>query len=389
MKSSKLNALGYDPETMTLRAEFSTGALYDYYDVPPEKYMGLVAAQSLGTYFGTNIIGSDRKNPNFKFEKVGAPGATQAATRAAAEKKGPEPTIIEAKASAPASLAVSATPEELPEDQEGLKQRAAIVKSESTHLVKLENNRTILIVNSGETYEAVAQLLIRRHAEKKAAQARIASFKAPAYATYQAVLAFEKEVIGGYDAAIADIDRALTSYRQDEQARAREAARLQQEADQKRLDAENEQRAREAQERADAEAANMRAAGQHEVAEQIEKNPEPVARMVAQAPIVKEAVPQVQGLAVRGSWKYVIADAELVPRYFAHQVAGVLAANGFGGDMTKAGMVAQQIARAFAELYTLDETKIGAKVRALKEGAKGLIPGVTVEYAEKTGSSGR
>lgn len=374
---------------MTLRAEFSTGALYDYYDVPPEKYMGLVAAVSLGTYFGENIIGRDRKNPNFKFEKVGAPGATQAATRAAAEKKGPEPTTIEAKFAAPASLAVSATPEELPEDQEGLKQRAAVVKSESTHLVKTENNRTILIVNSGETYEAVAQLLIRRHAEKKAAQAKIATFKTPAYAAYTAVLAFEKEVIGGYDAAIADIDKALTSYRQDEQARARVAAEAQRVADQARLDAENAERAKEAQERANAEASNMRAAGQHEVAAHIEANPEPVARQVAQAPIVREVVPQVQGLAVRGSWKYAITDIEAVPRYFAHQVAGVLAANGFQGDMNKTGMVAQQIARAFAELYTLDEKKIGAKVRALKEGAKGLIPGITVDHEEKTGSSGR
>lgn len=394
MKSSKVNALGYDPEIMTLRVEFSTGALYDYMDVPPEKFDAMMAADSIGTYMGVNIIGPDRKNPLYNFSKVGAPGATQAATRAVAAQKDAVDARLAAQAATHAAqspvLPVSATPEELPTDQEGLKQRAMVVKGESSHLVKVdERQRTILIVDSAESYEAICQLLIRRNVEKKRAQARVDEFKKPAYAAYQAALALEREIIGAYDAAIGDIDRALTTYRQDAQARAREAARLEQEANQRRLDAEANQRAREASERAIVEASNMRAAGQHEVAAEIERAPEPIVRQVAPSPVHSFNLPQVAGTAVRGTWRFVIQEPTLVPRFFSNDVVAILHKYGITFDIDRAGSIAQDLARAFNELYTLDETKIGAKVRALKEGAQGLIPGVSVDRTEKTGTTGR
>lgn len=52
--SSNLVAVGYDEETMTLRIQFHNGT-YDYYNVPPEVYQGLMNAPSHGKYHAAYI----------------------------------------------------------------------------------------------------------------------------------------------------------------------------------------------------------------------------------------------------------------------------------------------------------------------------------------------
>ncbi|MGH8899147.1 MAG: KTSC domain-containing protein [Egibacteraceae bacterium] len=53
--STMLASVGYDPTTRTLEAEFTSGAVYRYSDVPPETYEGLMAADSHGRYFNAHI----------------------------------------------------------------------------------------------------------------------------------------------------------------------------------------------------------------------------------------------------------------------------------------------------------------------------------------------
>ncbi|MCC7355043.1 MAG: KTSC domain-containing protein [Anaerolineae bacterium] len=58
VESSMIHAVGYDPETRTLEVVFNTGKTYQYYDVPPEEYAGLMAAESKGSYMRSHIIDS-------------------------------------------------------------------------------------------------------------------------------------------------------------------------------------------------------------------------------------------------------------------------------------------------------------------------------------------
>jgi hypothetical protein len=54
--SSMIHAVGYDAATRTLEVVFNSGKTYQYYDVPPEEYEGLMAAGSKGSYMRANII---------------------------------------------------------------------------------------------------------------------------------------------------------------------------------------------------------------------------------------------------------------------------------------------------------------------------------------------
>ena len=53
--SSALSAVGYDPATNVLELEFVEGDVYRYFAVPRRIHRELLAAESLGRYFLTNI----------------------------------------------------------------------------------------------------------------------------------------------------------------------------------------------------------------------------------------------------------------------------------------------------------------------------------------------
>jgi hypothetical protein len=56
--SSQIAAVGYDKDSQKLRVEFlKNGSLYQYDDVPEEVFNNLVAAPSVGGYFGTAVKG--------------------------------------------------------------------------------------------------------------------------------------------------------------------------------------------------------------------------------------------------------------------------------------------------------------------------------------------
>jgi hypothetical protein len=56
VESSVIAAAGYDPESRTLYIVFNTGRVYEYQDVPPEMYDGLMAAESKGKFLNQQII---------------------------------------------------------------------------------------------------------------------------------------------------------------------------------------------------------------------------------------------------------------------------------------------------------------------------------------------
>jgi hypothetical protein len=53
--SSNIRALGYEPETRTMEAEFHSGGVYRYSGVPETIYQGLMQAASKGSYFHDHI----------------------------------------------------------------------------------------------------------------------------------------------------------------------------------------------------------------------------------------------------------------------------------------------------------------------------------------------
>lgn len=60
VSSSSIVSIGYDESAATLEIEFSNGAVYQYFDVPPAVYRELMAASSLGQYLAQQIKGSYR-----------------------------------------------------------------------------------------------------------------------------------------------------------------------------------------------------------------------------------------------------------------------------------------------------------------------------------------
>ena len=56
VESSMLHAVGYNSKTRTLEVVFNNGGIYQYHDVPPEEYKGLMEAESKGRYMHEYII---------------------------------------------------------------------------------------------------------------------------------------------------------------------------------------------------------------------------------------------------------------------------------------------------------------------------------------------
>jgi lysyl-tRNA synthetase class 2 len=53
--SSALTNVNYDQRSRTLIVRFVTGRVYQYSDVPPEVYQGLLDADSKGAFFNTHV----------------------------------------------------------------------------------------------------------------------------------------------------------------------------------------------------------------------------------------------------------------------------------------------------------------------------------------------
>ena len=55
--SSNVKAVGYDPDTQTMRVEFHSGGIYDHADVPPAQHAAVINAPSVGKHYNRHIRG--------------------------------------------------------------------------------------------------------------------------------------------------------------------------------------------------------------------------------------------------------------------------------------------------------------------------------------------
>ena len=60
VSSSAISSVGYDRKAKTLELEFSSGGVYDYYEVPPKVYAALMSAESKGRFVSERIRGQYR-----------------------------------------------------------------------------------------------------------------------------------------------------------------------------------------------------------------------------------------------------------------------------------------------------------------------------------------
>jgi KTSC domain len=64
VQSSELRSVGYEESISVLEAEFQSGEVYQYFDVPAQLVLELLEAASLGRYFNARI------RSKFRFKKV-------------------------------------------------------------------------------------------------------------------------------------------------------------------------------------------------------------------------------------------------------------------------------------------------------------------------------
>ncbi|MFT4081634.1 MAG: KTSC domain-containing protein [Nocardioides sp.] len=57
-RSKALAEVGYDPDLRCLRVRFRTGGLYDYLDVPPEVFTGLLDSAHPWTEWSAHVTGT-------------------------------------------------------------------------------------------------------------------------------------------------------------------------------------------------------------------------------------------------------------------------------------------------------------------------------------------
>lgn len=55
VNSSNITEIGHDPHTNTLEVKFSSGRVYQYFDVNPDEHAALLNASSIGSHFA-NIL---------------------------------------------------------------------------------------------------------------------------------------------------------------------------------------------------------------------------------------------------------------------------------------------------------------------------------------------
>lgn len=55
VNSSALVSVGYDRDGLVLETELTSGAIYQYFDVPESVFLELMNADSLGKYYNKNI----------------------------------------------------------------------------------------------------------------------------------------------------------------------------------------------------------------------------------------------------------------------------------------------------------------------------------------------
>jgi hypothetical protein len=65
VSSSNIRSIGYDVPSATLEVEFTSGDVYQYFDVPEHLHQELMRASSHGGFLNENIV-----RYNYRYQKV-------------------------------------------------------------------------------------------------------------------------------------------------------------------------------------------------------------------------------------------------------------------------------------------------------------------------------
>ena len=65
VNSSNMRSIGYDPQTATLEVEFTSGDVYQYFNVPEHLHQQFLSASSYGQFLNDYI------RYNYRYQKVG------------------------------------------------------------------------------------------------------------------------------------------------------------------------------------------------------------------------------------------------------------------------------------------------------------------------------
>ena len=63
--SSNISSIGYDPQLKVLEVEFTSGDIYQYFDIPKHLYDEFMLASSHGGFLNENIV-----RYNYRYQKV-------------------------------------------------------------------------------------------------------------------------------------------------------------------------------------------------------------------------------------------------------------------------------------------------------------------------------
>lgn len=64
VSSSNIQSIGYDPQTATLEVEFTSGEVYQYFNVPEYLYQQFLNTSSHGEFLNDNI------RYNYRYQKI-------------------------------------------------------------------------------------------------------------------------------------------------------------------------------------------------------------------------------------------------------------------------------------------------------------------------------
>lgn len=209
------------------------------------------------------------------------------------------------------------------------------------------NQAKQLQITTAAAYGQAGQELVRLASEIRRREAFFAPMKEAAYRTHKEICAREAEALRPLKEAERALSTGITRYREEEERRRR--------AEQDRIDAEQRRRAQEeadrrAQQLAEERAKMLEARGEEEKAAEVRMNPAPVAPAYVPPAVVQKEVPTVEGLSFAKDWDFEIVEPAQVP--LSH------------------------------DYYTLDEKKIRARVKQMKQHCQ--IPGVRVFPIERT-----
>lgn len=76
--SSNVRSVGYVADTRTLYVRFRSGSVYDYEDVGPEVWEGLLSATSPGSFLNRYVIHADPYDPVVEAARAAAQSASRA-----------------------------------------------------------------------------------------------------------------------------------------------------------------------------------------------------------------------------------------------------------------------------------------------------------------------